>query len=103
MLDILLNLGILHLLVQVVFLGLIACMFVQVILSWLTMAFLSPDAPIIRFFNRITSPIVDPIRRRIPAMALGMLDLSWTVAFIFAFWGLLILQRLIYSALPSNW
>ncbi len=103
MLESLLQLGILHMLVQVIFLGLIACMFVQMILSWLTMAFLSPDAPIIRFFNRITAPLIEPIRRRLPSMSFGMMDLSWTVAFIFVFWGLLVLSALISAALPMDW
>ncbi len=103
MLGGLLELGILHILVQVIFLGLIACMFVQMILSWLTMAFLSPDAPIIRFFNRITTPKIDPIRRRLPSMSIGMMDLSWSVAFIFVFWGLLVLNRLISATLPATW
>jgi uncharacterized protein YggT (Ycf19 family) len=103
MIDGLLQLGILHMLVQVIFLGLIACMFIQMILSWLTMAFLPPDAPIIRFFNRITSPMIDPIRRRLPSMSVGMMDLSWSVAFIFVFWGLLILNALISATLPANW
>ncbi len=103
MFDILLRLNLLHIVISVIFLGLIVCMFVQMILSWLTLAFLSPDAPILRFFNRITSPIIDPIRRRIPSMSLGMMDLSWSVAFIFVFWGLLLLRALISGALPAGW
>lgn len=103
MFDRLLQLGILHMLVQVIFLGLIVCMFVQMILSWLTLAFLSPDAPIIRFFNRLTSPLIDPIRRRIPSMSIGMFDLSWSIAFIFVFWVLLILDAVISATLPANW
>jgi uncharacterized protein YggT (Ycf19 family) len=103
MLDFLLQLGILHWLIQIIFLALIVCLWVRVILSWLTMVFLRPDAPIIRFFDRITGPMIDPVRRRIPTLAAGMFDMSYIIAWLLVFWVLLIMRGLILAAIPPGW
>ena len=99
----LLQLNILHTLVQLVFFAMVAALFLQMILSWLTLMFLPPDHPILRFFTRLTAPILEPLRKRIPSMSLGMLDLSYTIAFIFAWWAISIVGVLILYTLPARW
>jgi len=99
----LLEFNILHTLVQLVFFGLVACLFLQMILSWLTMLFVPPNHPIVRFFDRVTSPMLGPLRRRIPSMSIGMMDVSYTIAFIFAFWVTVTLWYLISDLLPRGW
>jgi uncharacterized protein YggT (Ycf19 family) len=98
-----LQLNILHTLVRIVFLAAIVCLWVRVILSWLTMVFLRPDAPIIRFFDRITSPLIEPVRRRIPTMSLGMFDVGYVIAWLLVFWVILLLQGLLWAVLPTGW
>ena len=80
---------------------LILFMFVRAILSFFPM--LSPANPFVRFFTNVTSPIYDPIFKLLPRMAIGMLDLGPTVAFIFVWWALYILQTLTLTALPATW
>jgi YggT family protein len=54
---------------------------ISAVLSWLTgVAALQPVA---RFFNKITDPLIEPIRRRLPSV--GGLDLAPMVA-IFLIW-----------------
>jgi len=101
--DFLLNLDLLHSLIQIIFLGLIICLWVRIILSWLTMVFLRPDAPIIRFFDRIVAPMLEPVRRRIPTMSLGMFDMSYIIAYLVIFWVLTLLRFIILQALPLHW
>jgi uncharacterized protein YggT (Ycf19 family) len=95
--------NILHTVVILVF-GLLAlCLFLQMIVSWLTLMFLPPNHPIVRFFDRLTAPMLTPLRRRIPSMTLGMMDLSYTIAFIFALWIVGTLGYLISGLLPHGW
>jgi uncharacterized protein YggT (Ycf19 family) len=98
-----LRLNLLHTLVNLVLLSMIVCLLIQVVLSWLTLMFVPPNHPIVRFFTRATAPVLDPLRRRIPTMSLGMLDLSTTIAFIFAWWALVALDALLQYALPAGW
>lgn len=51
---------------------LILALIIRAILSWLPGV--SALQPIARFFNMITDPLIEPIRRRLPLM--GGLDLS---------------------------
>ena len=95
------SLDLLHLFVTFLFGFLIICMFVRVILSWLPM--LSPGNPIVRFFTNITGPLYDPIYRVLPRMSISMLDLRATIAFIFSWWALTVLEGLILSAIPFRW
>ncbi|HEY7415295.1 MAG TPA: YggT family protein [Ktedonobacteraceae bacterium] len=57
---------------------LILAIIIRAILSWLTGV--SVLAPIARFFNMITDPLIEPIRRRLPPV--GGLDLSPLVALV---------------------
>jgi YggT family protein len=50
---------------------------VRALLSWIPVATLQPVA---RFFNRITDPLIEPIRRRLPFM--GGIDFSPIVAIL---------------------
>jgi len=71
-----------------VFLNLIAILcrvlaviiFVRAILSWFA---ISPYSPIVVFLDRITEPILAPLRRIIPR--LGMVDITPMVAIIILF------------------
>jgi YggT family protein len=60
--------------------------FVRAILSWFA---ISPYSPIVVFLDRITEPILAPLRRIIPR--LGMVDITPMVAII----TLLLIARLI--------
>jgi YggT family protein len=61
--------------------------FVRAILSWFA---ISPHSPIVVFLDRITEPILAPLRRIIPR--LGMVDITPMVAIII----LLLIARLIF-------
>lgn len=93
-----------HLLIAVVFDLLILGMFVWMLLSWFIM--MMPQASgsrFVRFMEAMISPLTDPIRKRIPSASMGMLNLSYTIAFIFAWWSLQILASIILQALPFGW
>jgi uncharacterized protein YggT (Ycf19 family) len=96
--------GPLHLVVAVVFDILILGMFIWMLLSWLQMMMpVSPGNPFVRFVDSLVAPLVDPIRKRIPSTSMGMLNIGYTVAFIFAWWSLGILAALILQGLPHGW
>lgn len=99
--DFLLRSSILHVITTVLFGGMTIMLFVQAILSFLP--FLDPAHPIIRFVSTVTSPILGPLRKRIPSMSLGMFDLSYTIALIFGIWSLGVVSALIYRTLPLGW
>ena len=61
-----------------------------VILSWVH---LPSGNPVVQFVNRLTEPLLQPIRRALPAM--GGLDFSPVVVLV----GLQIVKRLLSSAL----
>ena len=66
-------------------------LFANIILSWVRISPYHPTwGPIVRFINGVTEPILNPIRRLMPAM--GGLDFSPMVALLLArlFHGLLI-------------
>jgi uncharacterized protein YggT (Ycf19 family) len=100
-LQVLGTLNLAHIIIQVIFVSLIVCMFARMILSFFPM--ISPANPFVRFFNAITGPLIDPIQQRLPRMTIGMFDLSLTIAFIFTWWALGILEFLATSALPAGW
>ncbi|MBF6589798.1 MAG: YggT family protein [Ktedonobacterales bacterium] len=92
--------GPLHFIIQVFFGFLILSLFVRAILSWFP---LTPSNPLVRFFDTVTTPVLMPVRKRLPAMSIGMFDIGWTVAFLFAWWALTLLAGLLSGALPSGW
>ncbi len=56
----------------------ILAIIISAVLSWLTSV--TALQPVARFFNRITDPLIEPIRRRLPP--LGGLDLSPMIAIV---------------------
>lgn len=100
-LQILGTMKLLHLFISLLFGLLIIFMFIRVILSWLPM--LPPGNPFVRFFTNVTGPLYDPIYRVLPRMSVSMFDLRATIAFIFSWWALTILEKLIVSAIPFTW
>ena len=100
-LQVLGSLGLLHLFIVLLFGFLIVCLLVRVVLSWLPM--LSPGNPFVRFFTNITAPVYDPIYNLLPRVTLSMFDLRATIAIIFAWWALGVMEALIISALPPTW
>ena len=95
------SLGLLHLFITLLFSFLIISLFVRVILSWLPM--LTPGNPFVRFFTNVTGPIYDPVYRVLPRMSISMLDLRATITLIFSWWALMVLERLVTSAIPGTW
>ena len=90
-----------HLIVSLFFTVLIICLFISAIISWIPN--LRPDNPIVRFFTTITAPLINPVVKRLPRMAIGMFDFTYTVAFFFVWWVLGMLGLLINQALPPTW
>jgi uncharacterized protein YggT (Ycf19 family) len=96
--------GAVHLLISIVFDILILGMFVWMLLSWFMMMMpISPGNRFVRFVDALVSPLTDPIRKRIPSASMGMLNVSYTIAFIFAWWALRILAIVILQGLPGGW
>ncbi len=56
----------------------ILAIIISAVLSWLTSV--TALQPVASFFNRITDPLIEPIRRRLPP--LGGLDLSPMIAIV---------------------
>ncbi|MCK4362355.1 MAG: YggT family protein [Dehalococcoidia bacterium] len=73
--------------IAILFQVLAVIIFVRAILSWFA---ISPYSPIVVFLDRITEPILAPLRRIIPR--LGMVDITPMVAIII----LLLIARLIF-------
>lgn len=100
------TLQLLHIFLRVVIYFLIFCFFARMILSWLAMAIpsLSPSNPFVRFFNNITGPLYDPLYRVLPGSSMaGAFDIRGTIAFIFSWWGLTVLDILLSNAIPAMW
>jgi YGGT family len=64
---------------------------------------ISPSNRFMRFTDSLIDPLMDPIRKRIPSSSMGAVNLAYTIAFIFAWWGLRILAAIILIALPYGW
>ncbi len=100
-LQILGTMSLLHWFISILFGLLIIFMFIRVILSWLPM--LPPGNPFVRFFTNITGPVYDPIYRALPRMSVSMFDLRSTISFFFSWWALMIIEKLVSSAIPPTW
>ena len=61
-------------------------LFVRVILSWVSV---NPYNPIVQILDRLTDPVLAPIRRAIPSF--GGLDISPLVVFV----GIMVLKRVL--------
>jgi uncharacterized protein YggT (Ycf19 family) len=90
--------------IDLFFRALILSLLIRVILSWIvSFSLMSPGNPFVRFFNRVTDPILYPIANRIPRTALMVFDLGLIVALLFCWWGLSLLDGLVLFSLPRNW
>lgn len=69
---------------EIIFLALI----IRAVLSWVSVAALQPVA---RFFNMITDPLIEPVRRRMPSTGgidfspLVVMLLVWLVEYVLLF------------------
>ncbi|HEX9058506.1 MAG TPA: YggT family protein [Ktedonobacterales bacterium] len=98
MLERIQQLGILHGVVTVLSMGLIICLFVQAILSWVLQG---RDNRVSRFLGKVTGPIVEPLDRLLPQVSIGGMRVS--IGFIVAFWAVWAVGILLEQALPLNW
>ncbi len=90
--------NILHTLVTVLVDGLILCLLVQFILSWVLRG---QENRFTRFFTNVTAPIVAPLNRLIPPISLGGVSLS--LGFIVGWWAIWAVGALVTQALPPGW
>ncbi len=97
-LNTLLGLNILHTIVKVLEEGLIICLLVQFVISWIPRA---QESKFGRVIINITAPLVNPLNRLIPPISIGGLSLS--IGFILAWWGILAVAALLGQALPAGW
>ncbi|HEU5349859.1 MAG TPA: YggT family protein [Ktedonobacterales bacterium] len=96
--------GLLHLLIGLFFNFLILVMIVWMLATWLIP--LMPQAGggrFMHFLETIMAPIMDPVRKRMPQVSLGMINVGYTIVFIFVWWALGVLAFLILDALPNGW
>lgn len=94
----LLQLNILHIIIQVLRAALIVVFVVQMVLSFVIR---DQDNRFWRVINNITAPIVAPFEKIIPPLNLGGLSLS--LGFIAGWWALTIVAALLLQALPNGW
>lgn len=92
--------GILHLIAIIFFQALIICLLIRMVISWIPVG---QDNPIVRFFDNITGPLIEPIVKRLPRVTFRMFDITYTIAFIFVWWALAELLGLVLIALPAGW
>ena len=85
--------------IHLFFVFLIVLLFVRAIISWIPVG---TENPIVRFFTNMTAPLIDPLLKRLPRMAIGQLDMTMAVAFVFVWWVLSRVDGLITFAIP-NW
>lgn len=98
------SVGLIHIIISVFSSVLVLFFWVRVISSWLLM--MIPLGPVIwihRFSSRVTDPIMQPIIKRLPRMAVSMLDISSVIAFFFSIWAITLLTSFISDALPAAW
>ena len=72
----------------------IILLFVRVILSWFPISDHSPIAPIVSFLHTITEPVLGPLRRVLPPVALGGMGLDLSPIIVFFVVEFLVLPAL---------
>ena len=85
--------------IHLFFVLLIVMIFVRAIISWLPIGM---ENPIVRFVTNLTAPLLDPVTKRIPRIAIGQLDMTMAVGFVFVWWALTRLDGFIAVSIP-NW
>lgn len=92
--------GPLHIIVTIFFQALVILMFIWMIISWIPVG---RENPIIRFFDNIGGPLIEPIVKRLPRISFMMFDATTTIAFVIVWWALQMLNVVILAALPASW
>ncbi len=94
-----------HFIINGFYIVMVALLLCRVILSFIAPS-LSNVPTLMRIYawvSNATDPLIEPIRRRMPRMSLGMFDVGGTVAFIFSWWALQVLTNFMLLSLPSGW
>ncbi|MCE5387618.1 MAG: YggT family protein [Acidithiobacillus sp.] len=84
----------LYRLIEIVLTLLFWAVFIRAILTWVQP---DPYNPIVRFLDRVTSPILQPLQRHIPPM--GGIDFSPLVALLLIQLAKLLVTRLFFGTL----
>lgn len=96
--------GPLHIGITLFFDFLILSLFVRIICSWIiAYGGMKESNRFYRFFYGATAPVYEPLYKRLPNMALGMFDVTSTLAFLVLWWGLQLASALITTSLPLSW
>jgi uncharacterized protein YggT (Ycf19 family) len=90
--------NILHFAVGILVKGLVICLLVRVLLSWVLRG---QENGVTRFFNNVTAPLVAPFERLIPPISIG--GISFSIGFIVAWWSTVAVGALLSQALPAGW
>lgn len=97
-LNTLLGMNILHTILKILVEGLILCLIVQFIISWIPRA---QESKFGRIITNITAPLVSPLDRLIPPISIGGMSIS--LGFLLAWWSILAVAALLGQALPTGW
>ncbi|MEO7000419.1 MAG: YggT family protein [Ktedonobacterales bacterium] len=90
--------GPLSLLIEIVFVVLWLCLIARMIFSWIGMQ--NGGNVVTRFLDMIIGPMYDPIRKRLPALSLGVLDISGTLVFFLLTWAFFLMAGFLQGAIP---
>jgi len=90
--------GPLSLLIEIVFIGLWLCLIARMIFSWIGTQ--TGGNAVTRFLDVIVGPMYDPIRKRLPTLSLGMLDVSGTLVFFLLTWAFFQMMGFLQAAIP---
>lgn len=90
--------GPLSLAIQIVFIALWLCLIARMIFSWIGMQ--SGGNAFTRILDMIIGPMYDPLRKRLPTLSLGVMDVSGTLVFFLLTWAFFFMVFLLQSAIP---
>lgn len=94
-----------HFIIKYFYLGMVALIWIYFILSLIAPSL--PNIPtLMRIYSvvsKLTDPLLEPLRRRMPRISLGIFDVGGTIALIFCFWALHILTDFMIQSLPNGW
>lgn len=94
-----------HFIIKYFYLGMVALIWIYFILSLIAPSL--PNIPtLMRIYSvvsKLTDPLLEPLRRRMPRISVGMFDVGGTIALIFCFWALGFLTHFMIQSLPNGW
>lgn len=93
-----LELGLLHGLISVVSGALVLSLIVQFLLA---LVLQGRENQVTRFFKNVTAPVLAPLERIIPPISIG--GISFSIAFIAAWWAIQVVADVLSQALPTSW